>query len=54
MRFNKPEMELELPALEGYNKIEKSKTRDRFLKYKVNLQETSEGYAVWVPGLSGC
>jgi predicted RNase H-like HicB family nuclease len=24
------------------------------MKYKVNLQETSEGYAVWVPGLPGC
>jgi predicted RNase H-like HicB family nuclease len=24
------------------------------MKYKVSLQETSEGYAVWVPGLPGC
>ena len=24
------------------------------MKYKVNMQETSEGYAVWVPGLPGC
>jgi len=24
------------------------------MKYKVNLQEPSEGYAVWVPGLPGC
>jgi len=24
------------------------------MKYKVNLQETSEGYAVSVPGLPGC
>ncbi len=24
------------------------------MKYKVNLMETSEGYAVWVPGLPGC
>jgi len=24
------------------------------MKYKVNLQENSEGYAVWVPGLPGC
>ncbi|MDD5701857.1 MAG: type II toxin-antitoxin system HicB family antitoxin [Dehalococcoidales bacterium] len=24
------------------------------MKYKVNLQETSEGFAVWVPGLPGC
>jgi predicted RNase H-like HicB family nuclease len=24
------------------------------MKYKVNLQETSEGYAAWVPGLPGC
>ena len=24
------------------------------MKYKVNLLETSEGYAVWAPGLPGC
>ena len=24
------------------------------MKYKVSTQETSEGYAVWVPGLPGC
>jgi len=24
------------------------------MKYKVNLKETEEGYAVWVPGLPGC
>ena len=24
------------------------------MKYKVSLQETSEGYSVWVPGLPGC
>jgi predicted RNase H-like HicB family nuclease len=24
------------------------------MRYKVNLKETNEGYAVWVPGLSGC
>jgi predicted RNase H-like HicB family nuclease len=24
------------------------------MKYKVNLQETEEGYAVWVPVLPGC
>jgi predicted RNase H-like HicB family nuclease len=24
------------------------------MRYKVNLQETPEGYAVWVPGLPGC
>lgn len=24
------------------------------MKYKVNLQETEEEYAVWVPGLLGC
>ena len=22
--------------------------------YKVNLEKTEEGYAVWVPGLPGC
>ena len=24
------------------------------MKYKVNVQKTDEGYAVWVPGLPGC
>ncbi|MBN1188462.1 MAG: type II toxin-antitoxin system HicB family antitoxin [Dehalococcoidales bacterium] len=24
------------------------------MRYKVNLKETGEGYAVWVPGLPGC
>jgi predicted RNase H-like HicB family nuclease len=24
------------------------------MKYKVNMQETDEGYAIWVPGLLGC
>ena len=24
------------------------------MKYKVNMQETSEGYAISVPGLPGC
>lgn len=24
------------------------------MKYKVNLEETDEGYAVWCPGLPGC
>ena len=24
------------------------------MKYKVNMKETSEGYAIWVPGLPGC
>ncbi len=24
------------------------------MKYKVNIQKTGEGYAVWVPGLPGC
>jgi predicted RNase H-like HicB family nuclease len=24
------------------------------MRYKVNLKETNEGYAVWVPGLPGC
>jgi len=24
------------------------------MKYKVNLKKSSEGYAVWVPGLPGC
>jgi predicted RNase H-like HicB family nuclease len=25
-----------------------------FMKYKVNLKKTDEGYGVWVSGLSGC
>ena len=24
------------------------------MRYKVNMQKTGEGYAVWVPGLPGC
>ena len=24
------------------------------MKYKVNLNKSEEGYAVWVPGLPGC
>ena len=24
------------------------------MKYKVNMQKTDEGHAVWVPGLPGC
>jgi predicted RNase H-like HicB family nuclease len=24
------------------------------MRYKVNIQETDEGYSVWVPGLPGC
>ena len=24
------------------------------MKYKVNIKETGEGYAIWVPGLPGC
>jgi len=24
------------------------------MKYKVNIKETSEGYAIWVPGFPGC
>ena len=24
------------------------------MKYKVNLKNTEEGYAVWCPGLPGC
>ena len=25
-----------------------------FMKYKVNLKKTEEGYSIWVPGLPGC
>lgn len=24
------------------------------MRYKVNIQQTDEGYSVWVPGLPGC
>ena len=24
------------------------------MKYKVNIKQNEEGYAVWVPGLPGC
>ncbi len=24
------------------------------MKYKVNIKQTSEGYAIWVTGLPGC
>ena len=24
------------------------------MKYKVNIKETKEGYAIWFPGLPGC
>ena len=24
------------------------------MRYRVNLEETKEGFAVWVPGLPGC
>ncbi len=24
------------------------------MRYKVNLEKTDEGYAVWCPGLAGC
>lgn len=24
------------------------------MEYKVNIERTEEGYAVWVPGLPGC
>lgn len=29
-------------------------TQETLMKYKVNVKETDEGYAVWVPGLPGC
>lgn len=24
------------------------------MRYKVNIEKTEEGYAIWVPGLPGC
>jgi len=30
------------------------KALEVFMKYKVNLKKTEEGYSVWVPGLPGC
>ena len=29
-------------------------TRGGFMKYKVGIERTEEGYSVWVPGLPGC
>jgi len=36
--------------------VEKAFTNDKGINmiYKVNLEKTEEGYAVWVPGLPGC
>ena len=28
--------------------------QETIMKYKVNMQQTKEGYAIWVPGLPGC
>jgi predicted RNase H-like HicB family nuclease len=28
--------------------------KEVFMKYKVNLKKTEEGYAIWCPGLPGC
>ena len=29
-------------------------SREIYMKYKVNIKKTEEGYAVWCPGLPGC
>jgi predicted RNase H-like HicB family nuclease len=33
--------------------VSRSKKLEK-MQYKVNLHKSSEGYAVWVPGLPGC
>jgi len=30
------------------------KDLEEFMKYRVNIKKTEEGYAVWCPGLPGC
>ena len=27
---------------------------EEFMRYKVNVKKTEEGYSIWVPGLPGC
>jgi Uncharacterized conserved protein len=27
---------------------------EEFMRYKVNIKKTEEGYSIWVPGLPGC
>jgi len=34
--------------------VNAEKVWEMSMKYKVNIQNTDEGYAVWVPGLPGC
>jgi predicted RNase H-like HicB family nuclease len=34
--------------------VNAEKVWEMSMKYKVNIQKTDEGYAVWVPGLPGC
>lgn len=45
---------LELQAFRGYNNYGTINNPEMHMKYKVNMQETDEGYAIWVPGLPGC
>ena len=46
---------VELQALRRYNKQGNTeKVWEMSMKYKVNMQKTDEGYAVWVHGLPGC
>jgi hypothetical protein len=48
--MTKGPFQIGLYAFGDYNKIVNRIVREKFMKYKVNLQETSEGYSVWVPG----
>ena len=37
-----------------YNHFMVTTQQERTMKYKVRLEKTEEGFAVWCPGLPGC
>jgi len=45
---------VELKTIEVYNNLVELRNLEMIMKYKVNMHETNEGYAIWVPGLPGC
>jgi len=45
---------VELKTIEVYNKLVELRSPEMLMKYKVNMQESKEGFAIWVPGLPGC
>ena len=48
-------MGLELYSSKDYNYHGRIKKGGGIrMRYKVNMQNTDEGYAIWVPGLPGC